>query len=194
MQGMMCAGHDVLDFQCRHEFWHSNAWTVLTDVPPKELRWPLCTGWTLGWCRMLPMPVSVQSYECCPVVVVWCLMLCHTQCNQSNLERTMARYSIRSVSLPPPHFKWATTRMRLRASWHCVFSTLICFLNERRESHHSPRNFVDSSTGRSVSPILWARDRSAVKCMTLHLYRRSLDTFSIRLNHMTPADADVISL
>ena len=75
--------YDVLDFQCRHEFWHSNAWTALTDVPPKELRWPLCTGWTLGWCRMIPMPVSVQSYECCPVVVGWCLMLCHTQCNHS---------------------------------------------------------------------------------------------------------------
>ena len=72
-----------MDFQCRHEFWHSNAWTALTDVPPKELRWLLCTGWTLGWCRMLPMPVSVQSYECCPVVVGWCLMLCHTQCNHS---------------------------------------------------------------------------------------------------------------
>ena len=48
-----------------------------------EVRWPLCTGWTLGWCRMLPMPVSVQSYECCPVVVGWCLMLCHTQCNHN---------------------------------------------------------------------------------------------------------------
>ena len=83
----------------------------------------------------------------------------------------MARYSITSVSLSPPHFKWATIRMRLRASLHCVFSTLMCFLNERCESHHSPRNFVGSSTGRSVFPILtmgglWARDRGAVKCMT----------------------------
>ena len=47
-----------------HEFSHSNAWAAFTDVPPKELRWPLCTGWTLGWCRMLPTPVSIQSYEC----------------------------------------------------------------------------------------------------------------------------------
>ena len=67
------------------------------------------------------------------------------------------------VSVPSP-FKWATTRMRLRASLHCVFSTLMCFLNERWESHHSPRNFVDSSTGKSVFQILtmgglWARDR-----------------------------------
>ena len=79
MHGMMCwtvsAGtsfHIVI-----------NAWTVLTDVPPKELRWPLCTGWTLGWCRKLPMPVSVHSYERCPVVLHWCLMPCHTQCIHS---------------------------------------------------------------------------------------------------------------
>ena len=96
----------------------------------------------------------------------------------------MARYSIKSVSLSPPHFKWATTRMSLRASLHCVFSTLMCFLNERCESHHSPRNFVDSSTGRSVFPILtmgglWARDRSAVKCMTLHLWAANLKPFLV---------------
>ena len=42
----------------------------------------------------------------------------------------------------------------MRDSLHYVFSTLMCFLNERCESHHSPRNFVDSSTGRSVFPIL----------------------------------------
>ena len=55
----------------------------------------------------------------------------------------MARYCIKSLS--PPHFKWATTGMRLRASFHCVFSTLMCLLKERCESHHSPRNVVDSS-------------------------------------------------
>ena len=96
----------------------------------------------------------------------------------------MARYSIRSVSLSPPHFKWATTRMRLRASLHCVFSTLMCFLNDRCESHHSPRNFVDSSTGRSVLPILimgglWARDRGALKCTTLHLWAANLKPFLV---------------
>ena len=89
----------------------------------------------------------------------------------------------------PPHFKWATTRMRLRASLHCVFSTLMCFLNERRESHHSPRNFVDSTTGRSVSPIpiiggLWARDCGAVKCMTLHLWAANLKPFLIAHSSM----------
>ena len=101
----------------------------------------------------------------------------------------MARYSIKSVSLSRPHFKWATTRMRLRASLHCVFSTLMCFLNERCESHHSPRNFVDSSTGRSVFPILtmgglWARDRGAVKCMTLHLWAANLKPFLVAHSSM----------
>ena len=38
----------------------------------------------------------------------------------------MERYSTRSVSLPPPHFKCASTR-RLRASLHPVFSALMCF-------------------------------------------------------------------
>ena len=69
----------MLDCQCRHKFSHSNAWTALTDVPPKELPWPLCTDWTLGWCRMLLMPLLIQSYECCPVVLDWCLMPCCTQ-------------------------------------------------------------------------------------------------------------------
>ena len=31
---------------------------------------------------MLPMPVSIQSCECCPVVVNWYSMLCHTQCSR----------------------------------------------------------------------------------------------------------------
>ena len=81
--GHIHAGHDVMDCQCRHEFWDSNAWITLTYVPPKELHWPLCTDWILGWCRKLAMPVSVQRCERCPVVEDWCLMLCCTQCNCS---------------------------------------------------------------------------------------------------------------
>ena len=128
------------------------------------------------------MPVSVQSYECCQVVVGWCLMLCHTQCNQSNLERRMARYSIESVSLSPPHFRWVTTRMRLRASSHCLQHTDVFLKWEVRVLPH-PRNFVDSSTGRSVFPILtmgglWTQDRGAVKCTTLHLWAANLKTFA----------------
>ena len=109
----------------------------------------------------------------------------YTMQPKSSLERTMARYSIRSVSLSPPHFKWATTRIRLRASLHCVFSTLMCFLKERCESsHHSPRNLVDSSTGRGVLPILmlgslWTFDRGAVKCTTLHLWAANLKPFLV---------------
>ena len=176
MQGMMCwivnAGTSI----------HSNAWTALTSVPPKELRWPLCTGWSLGWCRTLPMPVSIQSYGCCPIAVDQGLMLSHTQCNHSPAWSEQWPGKASEVCLSPPHFKWAATRMRLRASLHCVFSTLMCFLNER--SHHSPRNFVDFSTGRSVFPIitvggLWARDRGAVKCMTLHLWTANLKPFLV---------------
>ena len=101
----------------------------------------------------------------------------------------MARYSIRSVSLSPPHYKWATTRVRLRASLHFVFSTLMCFLNEMWESHHSPSNFVDSSTGRNVFPIftvggLWVWDWGAVKCTTLHLWAANLKPFLVAHSFM----------
>ena len=83
MFGQIHAGHDVQDCQNRHRFSGSNAWIALSNVPLKELHWPLCTGWTLGWCRTLPMPVSVQSYGCCPVVIDRCSTLCHTQRNCS---------------------------------------------------------------------------------------------------------------
>ena len=96
----------------------------------------------------------------------------------------MALYSIRRVSLSPPHFKCATTRMRFRASLHSVFSVLMCFLKERCESHQSPRNFVDSSTGRGALPILifggrWTLVRGAVKCTTLHLWAANLKPFPV---------------
>ena len=148
----------MLDCQYRHEFSDSNAWIALADVPPKELHWPLCKGWTLGWCRTLAMPVSVQSYGCCTVVVNQCLMLCHIQCTHSPAwsEQWPGTASEVCLCLLPTSNKWATTRMRLRASLHCVFSTLVCFLNEKCESHHSPRNFIDSSTGGRVLPILIA--------------------------------------
>ena len=84
--GSLCqihAEHDVLDCQCRRKFSDSNAWIALTYIPPKELHWPVCTGWKLAWYRKLPIPVSVQSCERCPIVVNWCLMLCLTQCNRS---------------------------------------------------------------------------------------------------------------
>ena len=52
------------------------------------------------------------------------------------------------------------------------------------ESHHSPRSFVDSSTGRSMSLILivgglWALYRGAVKCTTLHLWAANLNPFLV---------------
>ena len=52
------------------------------------------------------------------------------------------------------------------------------------ESHHSPRNFADSSTGSNVSPImiaggLWILDSGAVKCMILHLWAANLKPFLV---------------
>ena len=181
----ICAGHDVPDFQCRHVFWDSNSWTALGDVPPKELHWSQHTNWRLGWCSMLPS-ASLNP-------VLWMLSSCrrlvfdavpYTTQPWSSLERIMAPYSIRSVSRSPPHFKCTTTQWRFRASLHCVFNTLMCFLKERCESHHSPRNFVESSTDRNVSPILIAGglgtlDRGAVKCMTLHLWAANLKPFLV---------------
>ena len=96
----------------------------------------------------------------------------------------MARYSIRTVSLFPPHFKCATTQMRLRASLHSAFSALMCFLREGCESHQNPRNFVDSFTGRGMLSILrvggrWTLKRGAVKCTTLHLWAANLKPFIV---------------
>ena len=42
--GRIRAGHDVLDFQCRHVFWDSNLWTDLANVPPKVSSYKLETG------------------------------------------------------------------------------------------------------------------------------------------------------
>ena len=60
----------------------------------------------------------------------------------------------------------------------------MCFLKESCESHHSPRNFIDSSTGRNMFPILiagglWTLDRGAVKCMTLHFWAANLKPFLV---------------
>ena len=81
--GQIHVGHDVLGCQCRHKSSDSNAWTASTAFTSKEFHWPLCTCWRLGWCKMHQVPVSVQHCGCCPVVVDWHLMLCHTQyiCN-----------------------------------------------------------------------------------------------------------------
>ena len=132
------------------------------------------------------MPVSIPNYGCCPVVVDRCLMLSHTQCNHSPAlsKQWPGTASEVCLGLPHPHFKWATTWKRWRAPLHCLFSTLMCFLIEMCDSHHSPRKFIDSSTGRSVFPIhtvggLWAWNRGAVKCATLHLWAANLKPFLV---------------
>ena len=108
----------------------------------------------LGWCKMPRVPVLAQRCGCCQVVVNWYWMLCHTQYIRNQAWKEQWSGTASAVSLSPPHFKCATTWMRLRASLRWVFSALMCSLKERCESHHSPRNFVDFSTGRSVSLIL----------------------------------------
>ena len=75
--------------------------------------------------------------------------------------------------------------MRLRAFLHALSLTHLCASWRKKcESHHSPKNFVDSSTGGDVSPILitgglWTLDRVALKCMTLHLWAANLKPFLV---------------
>ena len=137
-----------------HKFSNGNAWTTSTNVPQKELHWPLQIYWRLGWCRMLQVLVLLQHFGCCPVVVGCYLMLCHTQCihNPAQNEHWSSATSVMSRS--PPHFKCATILLRSRASFHWVISSLMWFLNERWVLHQSPRDYVDSLTGRSAWPIV----------------------------------------
>ena len=144
----------MLGCQSRHEFSGSNSWTTSTDVPPKELGWPPCTNWRLGWCKMPRVPVLAQRSGCCQVVVNWYWMLCHTQYihnlawneQWSGTASAVCLCPLPTSSVQPLGWDWA--------SLHWFFSALMCSLKERCESNHSPRNFVDSSTGRSVSLIL----------------------------------------
>ena len=87
----------------------------------------------------------------CRRLVDCCLMLCHIQCNHSQTWNEQS-HSTASRVCPCPLPIWSERPLEWGwVSLHCVFSTLMCSLNEKCESHHSPRNFVDSSTGRSVS-------------------------------------------
>ena len=59
----------------------------------------------------------------------------------------------------------------------------MCFLKERRESHQSSRNFVDSY-GRGVLPNLtvggrWSLERGAVKSKTLHFWAANFKPFLV---------------
>ena len=85
-------------------------------------------------------------------------MLCHTQYTHilawnGQWSSTASVVCFCALPLPP------TSRVQpLEGDWEppCTesFSALMCSLKERCESHHSSRNFVDSSTNRSVSLIL----------------------------------------
>ena len=80
---------------------------ICNSATPKEFRWPVCTDWRLGWYRMLPMPVAIQSCECCLVVVDWYSMLCHTQLN--HIPAWSVQWPGTASEVSPPHFKWVTT-------------------------------------------------------------------------------------
>ena len=129
------------------------------------------------------MPVSVHSYECCPFVVGWCWCCAIHNATIVKLGKTNGTVQNQECLCP----LLISSERPLGWGWEppcTVFSTLVCFLNERCESQHSPRNFVDSSNGRSVFPVLtmgdfWARDRGAVKCMTLHLWATNLKPFLV---------------
>ena len=96
-------------------------WISSNDVPPKELHWPLCRGWRLGWCRMLPMPVSMQSCGCCPVVTDWYFILCHTQYNHS--PGWSEQWPGTASEVSPPHFK--ERPLRWGSEPHCIVSQII---------------------------------------------------------------------
>ena len=150
-----------------------------------ELRWPLCTGWTLGWCRLRPMPVSVQSYECCPVVVGWCLMPCHTQCNHSQTWNEQWHGTASRVYLCPLPI---SSERPLGWGWEppCTVSSAHWCASEMRGA--SPTTDQGTSWTPPLAEVcfqssqlgdLWARDRGAVKCMTLHLWAANLKAFLV---------------
>ena len=106
----------------------------------------------------------------------------------------MARYRISSVSLFSPHFKWAATRIRFNVFLYRIFSTRMCFLNERCESHHTARNFADSSTGRSVFQYLqwwvskpWIGVQWNVRLCTCGQLTWTYSLSRIRVWHLLPA-------
>ena len=127
------------------------------------------------------MPVSIQCCGYCPVVVDGYSMLCHTQCNHSpDLNEKWPGVASKVCFCPLP------TSSGRPLGWGsdppCTVS-LAHWCPWRKEgcaSHHSPRNFVDSSTSRNVSPILiagglWTLDW--VQC-NVWLYTYELQTWN----------------
>ena len=175
----------MLDCQCKHEFSDNNARTALTGAPPKELRWPLCTGWTLGWCRMLPMLASIPSYGCCPVVVDQCFMLSHTQCNHSPTWSKQWPGTASEVGLgllptsneQPLEWGWETPCTVSLAHWYALYEwdvqvppqpKELCWLLHWQKCVSNPH-----------SRGIWVQDRGAVKCTTLHLWATNLKPFLV---------------
>ena len=106
----------------------------------------------------------------------------------------MAGYKIRSVFLFSPHFKWATTRIRLGGFLYRVFSTLVCLLNERCESHYSAGNFVDSPWAEVCFQYLqwwaskpWIGVQWNVRLCTCGLLKWNYSLSRILVWHLLPA-------
>ena len=169
--GSNYVGQNVLGCQCRHKFSDSNSWTASTDVPPEELRWPPCTYWRLGWCRMLRVPVLVQHCGCCQVVVNWYGMLCHTQYihnlawseQWSGTASVVCLCPLPTSSVQPLGWDWEPPCTESLAHW--------CASWRRGANPTTAQGILLIPQLARVSLILivgdhWALFRGAVKCTT----------------------------
>ena len=125
-------------------------------------------------CRMLQGAVLIQCCGCCPVVTGLNSMLCYTQCTHSPASSKQWLGKASGVCLYPYPLQVCNYTHEVDDLLAMGFKYL-CLLKERCESHHKPKNFIESSTGRMVFPILtvvglWTLDQGVVKCMTLHLW------------------------
>ena len=134
---------------------------------------------------MLLMPVSVQSYECCPVVAGWCLMLCHTQCNHSQTWNEQWHGTASRVCLCPLPFQVSDHSDEVESLLTLCLQHTDVFLKwevwvppepkELRGLLH--RQKCVSNPHKPTS--LWARDRGAMKFTTLHLWAANLKPFLV---------------
>ena len=95
----------------------------------------------------------------------------------------MARYSIRSVSLSPPHFKWATTRMRLRAPAVSLAHWCASWMRGASPTTGQGTLFTPPLAEVCFQSAQWGAstfvDRGAVKGTTLHLWAANLKPFLV---------------
>ena len=147
-------------------------WFEPTSECRKELRWPLCTGWTLGWCRMIPMPVSIPSYGYCPVVLDQWLTLCHIQCNHSpawNVQWPGTASEVCLCLLPtsnqqPLGWGWERPCTASWPNWYASWMRGVSPTTARGASLTPP--LAEECCQTWLQGISWSLDQGAVKCMT----------------------------